>query len=66
VVDDDVAAMRRQVLDELRAMWTGSGVPRFLESVGDDLAARGHFREAIAAYTEALAHHRDPATGDGG
>ncbi|MBB4907807.1 hypothetical protein [Actinophytocola algeriensis] len=43
----------------------GDDLPRFLESVGDDLAARGQLQEAIAAYKEALAHHRHLASGGG-
>jgi hypothetical protein len=41
----------------------GDDLPLFLESVGDDLAARGRLQEAIAAYKEALAHHRDIVAG---
>jgi hypothetical protein len=46
----------------------GDDLPRFLESVGDDLAARGQLQEAIAAYKEALAHHRNLSSdaGEGG
>lgn len=36
----------------------GGDLALFLESVGDDLVARGQLQEAIAAYKEALAHHR--------